>query len=473
MTGAADSGPVPPLRPDSAAPGPPLRHDSAGPGPAAGPDPAGPGLGRDFNLLWLGQSVSYVGDKINAFVVPTIMILLLDASAFQVGLVGMAQYLAIPLLSLVAGVLVDRWNLRRTLIWCDLIRCATIAVVPVAYWLGFLSVPVVFGCVVVVNATAVFFNIGYTTTISAVVGPQQRVTAYSRMESSRTVSEVVGPAVAGGLYQLLGVASLVMDAVSYLFSAANVRAMRPYQVRTGPKAPMWERLQTGVRLNWDDPVLRGTVIGTTLLNLGGPVFVTVLPILAYRGLGLSVGTLGTVMSVAAVAAVVGALVATRVSDRVGPARLMPWSVFLHCLVGLGVLAAPALPSAVVLAVTLSFYGLFMVWYNISTAAIRQARVDPGDQAVSHAAFRTITWGVIPVAALLGGVFVQALTPSLGVLDAAKATMVGGTLIGVLFAWIPLAPTRRRLDRESLAGSTRSPSAPSGGAPADDVSADAR
>ncbi|GAA3339094.1 hypothetical protein GCM10020358_21590 [Amorphoplanes nipponensis] len=92
----------------------------------------------------------------------------------------------------------------------------------------------------------------------------------------------------------------------------------------------------------------------------------------------------------------------------------------------------------------------MVWYNVSTAAVRQARVDPADQAVSHAAFRTVTWGVIPFAALLGGVLVELLTPHVGVLDAARVTMVGGTLIGVLFAWIPLAPTHSRLARERAA-----------------------
>jgi len=405
------------------------------------------GLGRDFNLLWLGQSVSNVGDRINLFVVPTVMILLLHASAFQVGLVGMAQYLAIPLLSLVAGMLVDRWPLRWTLIWCDVIRCAVVAAIPISYWLGVLSVPVLFVCVAVANATSVFFNIGYTATISAIVPADGRVKAYSHMESGRTVSEVVGPAIASGLYQLLGAVSLLVDAVTFLFSAANIRAMQPYGVRPEQRDPMWTRLTAGVRLNWNDPVLRGTVLGTTLLNVGGPIFVTVTPILAYRGLNLSVGTFGTVMSVAAVTAVVGALVAPRVSRFFGPARLMPWAAFLHSLAGLGILAAPAMSSAVVLGATLSCYGLTMVWYNISTAAVRQARVDPADQAVSHAAFRTVTWGVIPVSALLGGVFVQLLTPHLGVLDAAKTTMVAATLIGVLVAWIPLAPTQSRLDRE--------------------------
>ena len=405
------------------------------------------GLGREFNLLWLGQSVSNVGDKINLFVVPAVMILLLHASAFQVGLIGMAQYMAIPVLSLAAGALIDRWNLRRTLIWCDAIRCAVVALIPIAYWLGVLSVPLVFVVVAIANATSVFFNIGYTATISAVVPSDKRVDAYSHMESSRTVSEVVGPAIASFLYAIMGTASLLIDAASFLFSAGNIRTMRPYGVTTTVKAPMWTRLKAGVGLNWRDPVLRGTVLGATLLNMGGPIFVTVMPILAYRGLGLSVESLGTVMSIAAVVAVLGALIARRATTLIGAARMMPWSVFLHCFVGLGILAAPALPPALVLGVVLSFYGLFMVWFNVSVAAVRQARVDAADQAVSHAAFRTVTWGVIPFAALAGGVFVQLLTPHFGVLDAAKITMIGGTLMGVLFAWIPLAPSQRRLERE--------------------------
>ena len=405
---------------------------------------------RQFNLLWLGQTVSNVGDKINVFVIPTVMILLLGATPFQVGLVGMAQYLAIPLLSLVAGVLVDRWNLRRTLISCDVIRFAVIAIMPLAYWMGILSIPLVFACVAIANATSVFFNIGYTATISAIVPVDGRVQAYSRLETSRTGSEVIGPAIGSILYAFMGVAALLADAASFLFSAGNISAMRPYGVEVARKAPMWQRLKAGIALNWGDPVLRGTLIGTMLLNCGGPIFVTVMPILAYRGLGLSVAGFGAVMTVAAIAALAGALLAQRANKLIGPARMMPWAVFLHCFVGLGILAAPTLPSAPVLAATLSLYGIFMVWYNVSTAAIRQARVPAVDQAVSHAAFRTITWGVIPFAALAGGALVDVLSPTYGVLNASKITMVGGTMICVLFAWIPLAPSQRRITREVAA-----------------------
>jgi MFS family permease len=411
-------------------------------------EPAAPlRLGREFNLLWAGQSVSNIGDKISLFVIPTVMILLLHASAFQVGLVSMAQYLAIPVLSLVAGALVDRWDLRRTLISCDLIRFACMAVIPVAYGFGFLSIGLLFLCVAVSNATSVFFNVGYTATIASIVDPDGRVKAYSNLETSRTTSEVVGPAIASGLYAVLGVASLLADAVTFLFSAGSIRAMRAYGGGAGKQQPMWTRLKRGVHLNWSDPVLRRTLMGTLLANIGGPIFVTVMPMLAYRGLGLSVGTMGVVMSVAAVGAVIGSMYAQRVSKRLGPHRMMPWSIFLHSVVGLGILAAPMLPSALVLGTTLTLYGIFMVWYNVSCAAVRQVRVPVSDQAVSHAAFRTITWGVIPLSVFVGGVLVESLTGGMGVLNATKTTMVFGTLIGTIFAALPLAGLQSMIDRE--------------------------
>ncbi len=405
------------------------------------------GLGRQFDLLWAGQSVSNIGDKINLFVVPTVMILLLNASAFQVGLVAMAQYLAIPLLSLLAGGLVDRWDLRRTLFYCDLIRFAVIALLPLAWWLGFLSLPLIFFSVAVANATTVFFTVGYSATIATIVAADGRVKAWSHLETSRTTSELVGPAIAGGLYVLLGVWTLVVDAFSFLFSAGAIRAMKPYGGGSGRRQPMLARLRHGIRINWTDPVLRGTLLGTLLANIGGPIFVTVMPLLAYRGLGLSVGTLGAVMSVAAGGAVIGTLFAQRVARRLGAARMMPWSIWLHSVVGLGILAAPVLPAAVVLGVTLTLYGIFMVWYNVSCAAVRLARVPPEDQAVSAAAFRTITWGIIPISVFVGGVLVEALTGPYSVLGATKITMVFGTLIGTLFAAIPLAGLQRLIDRE--------------------------
>ncbi|MFE6051512.1 MFS transporter [Kitasatospora sp. NPDC056446] len=427
-------------------------------GDAARPAP----LGRGFSLFWAGQTVSLVGDKVTVFVVPTLMIFVLHASALQVGVVAMAQYLGIPLLGPVAGVLVDRWDKRRTMLVCDLVRLVAVAAIPLAYALDALSTPLLFGCVAVISGATIFFNVGYLVAVPAVVPEDGMVRAYSRLEGSGSVAEVAGPSVAAALYSALGVAALLVDAASYLVSAACFRSMRPWGERTVGQGSIRERLTRGFRLNWADPVLRRVVLAAVVLNSGGPVFVTVLPVLAYRGLGVRVGVFGAAMSVAAVGALAGALVAPRLSRRFGLGRTMAWSLLLHCLVGLGVLAAPALPAGPVIAVTMGCYGFFMSCINVCSAPTRQSRMSEHDQGVMHAAFRTVTWGVIPLAALVGGLAVSLLTGPLGILDAARVVMAGGTLLAAC-SFLPALGLQPLLDaatreRAGAAG------APAAGAP---------
>jgi MFS family permease len=369
----------------------------------------------------------------------------LDASAFEVGLVSMAQYLAIPVLALVAGGLVDRWDLRGLLIACDLLRFGAIALIPVAYWLGFLTVPLLFGCVVVVSAATVFFTTGYIPAVTAIVPTSELVRANSRLEASRTTAELGGPALAGWLYSALGAVALVVDAFTYLFSAACLKLMAPCGGRGGDGATLWSRLAVGVRANLRHPVLRKSTAGTLLANIGGPIFVTQLPVLAYQGLHLSAGTFGTVMSVAAVGSVLGALMATRMSKRYGTGRVLAWSMVLHSASGLGILFAPTFPAAVVLALTMASYGWFFAWYNICSSAVRQEHMPITDQAVIVGAYRTVTWGVIPISVFVGGAVVSLLARSVDIHAAVTITMACATVIGIS-SYIPLRSMQSLLTR---------------------------
>jgi MFS family permease len=412
-------------------------------------------LGRAYNLYWTGQMVSNVGDRITIFVVPTLMIFVLHASPLAVGIVAMAQYLGIPLIGPIAGVLVDRWDKRWTLLSCDLIRFAAVAAIPLAYWTHTLSTPLLFTCVAVISGATIFFTVGTLVAVPAFVPEGDLVRAYSRLEGTRSVTEVAGPSIAAALYSALNVVALLVDAASYLVSAVCFGLMRPWGVRTIQQGSVWHRLTVGFRLNWADPVLRRVVIAAVTLNSGGPIFVTVLPVLAYRGLGMSVALLGIAMSVAAAGAVIGALAAPKISQRLGTGRTMAYALLLHCLVGLGVLTTPTLPPGPVIAVTMGFYGFFMSCINVCSAPIRQSRMSKENQGVMHAAFRTATWGVIPLAALVGGFAVTLLTGPLGILDATRFVMAGGTLLAA-FSFLPAIGIQRLLDqtrreREQAAG----------------------
>jgi len=255
---------------------------------------------------------------------------------------------------------------------------------------------------------------------------------------------VGGPALAGWLYQLFGVVALLVDALSYLLSAATFRAMRPFRVQAASSQRIRARLATGIRMNWTDPILRRSTAGTFLANIGGPIFVTQLPVLAYRGLHLSAGEFGTVMSIAALGAVLGAVVAPGLARRMGSGRMLALSMVAHSASGLGILAVPRYPAAIVLCLTLTLYGFFFSWYNINSQSIRQARVPISDQAVIHGAYRTVTWGVIPISVFIGGWIVTALDGRMDILDAARYTMLAATVIGIS-SIVPLAGMQRLLD----------------------------
>jgi len=203
-------------------------------------------LGRSFNLFWAGQAVSNVGDRITIFVVPTVMIFLLHASPLQVGIVAMAQYLGIPLIGPIAGMLVDRWDNRLTLVMCDLIRLLAVAALPIAYWLGVLSTPLLFICVAFVSGCSIVFTVGYLVAVPTTVDQQHLVRAYSRLEGTRSVAEVSGPSIAAALYHALGIAALVVDAASFLVSAVCIRFMQPFGEKTVATGSVWSRLGSEV-----------------------------------------------------------------------------------------------------------------------------------------------------------------------------------------------------------------------------------
>src|ERR1700756_5206159 len=87
---------------------------------------------RDFRLLWGGQFVSNFGSQLTIFAFPTIAILGLHARAETVTALTGSEYAVIPFFAMIAGVLIDRWRRRHTMILANLVRLCALATVPLA-----------------------------------------------------------------------------------------------------------------------------------------------------------------------------------------------------------------------------------------------------------------------------------------------------------------------------------------------------
>jgi MFS family permease len=128
---------------------------------------------------------------------PTAAIVLLHAGAFQVGLLAALEFLAFPLLGLIAGVYADRLNRRRILIVCDAGRMLVLASVPVAYFAGVLSMGQLYAVALVVGVCTVFFDVAYQSYLPALIPRTDLLEGNSKLEITRSASQVVGPRWAG------------------------------------------------------------------------------------------------------------------------------------------------------------------------------------------------------------------------------------------------------------------------------------
>ena len=95
---------------------------------------------RDFRNLWAAETVSQLGSQVSQIALPLVAILVLDASAFEVALLGVIEFAPFILISLPAGVWVDRLRRKPILVAADVGRALLLASIPVAYWLDVLTI---------------------------------------------------------------------------------------------------------------------------------------------------------------------------------------------------------------------------------------------------------------------------------------------------------------------------------------------
>src|SRR6185312_10013 len=122
----------------------------------------------DFLLLWSGQTVSTLGTNISALALP-LLVLALTHSPALAGLLAAARQLPYLLLSLPAGALVDRWDRKRTMIYCDLLRWLAVGSVPLAFVLGHLTLIQLYLVAFIEGTAYVLFSLAQISALPHVV----------------------------------------------------------------------------------------------------------------------------------------------------------------------------------------------------------------------------------------------------------------------------------------------------------------
>jgi len=402
-----------------------------------------------FRTFWSAQAVSQLGDRISELALPLIAVTTLSSSTGEMSI--LTALIWVPnVLGVFVGSLADRQSQeKRLLVAADLIRALMLLSIPVMYAFDLLTIWQLFAAALVVGLGSVVFNTAYASLFAVLVSARQFVEANSKLSATQSASYVVGPSIGGVLVQLVGApVAVVLDAVSFLFSAAQIRRLR---VRTrqpvvgGRRRPSMQ----GFAFTFRQAHLVKILAAATTVNFFTFLIANGLTILyASRYLHLSAGAIGVAYGIGSVGGLLASAVTSALNIRYGVGRIaiLGCVLFPLPLVLLAVAHGPIVWKVALIAASEMLSSFGMVLFDINSNAIRASVTPDGMRSRVSGVFATVNYGVRPVAALLGGV----LASGLGLRATIVIAACGGT---VAAGWLVFSPIRTLTSLESTAASS--------------------
>ncbi|GER87379.1 MFS transporter [Dictyobacter vulcani] len=396
-----------------------------------------------FALFWTGQTFSNFGSHISAAGLPIVALELLQASSLQLGLLVACNSLPVLLLSLLAGVWIDRWPRRPIMILSDFGRGLLLGAIPLAALLGGLRIELLYLVTFLISILTIFFEVAQRSWLPALLQEQDLIEGNSQLGVSEALAEIAGPPSAAWLIQLLHAPlAILLDAGTFLLSAVSIWCIHaPEGLLEPAEAPQrfWQDLLEGVQLLWRQPYLRAMAAYSGLFNFFGGSFATLYMLYLISNLHLPLIAYGLMVAMGGIGNLLGAMLASRVARRYGGGRTMIACALLFGVTALGtpLAAGPVWWLLVVLALTQLLGDCALTIYMVNEMSWRQTQVPEKFQGRINACMHLIQNGIGPLGAIVAGLCSQAIND-------VRLTLLYGS-IGMLLAAAPLliSPLRKR------------------------------
>ncbi|MFJ8149632.1 MFS transporter [Streptomyces sp. NPDC096048] len=393
-------------------------------------------LGRRFGWLWAAYSVSTFGTRLAFDAFPLIAVVVLDAGTARVAALAAAGLAVGALVAVPLGPWVEFRRKRPVMVAMDLVRCVVLLSVPLAYAfdrLGFAQLLIVS---VVVAAADITFRAAAGACLKALVRPRDLLTANGRFEATAWTATMLGPPVGGAAVGVFGpVVTVAVDAVSYLLSALEIRAIgggEPCPRRADVPRLRAGDLLDGWRYVLAAPGLRPLFLNTVMVN--GLIMATtpLLAVLMLGDLGFAPWQYGLAFAVPCAGGLVGSRLARTLVARFGQHRVLVTSGVLRVCWPVGLAFVGPGTSGLVLVMVVEFGLITSIGVFNPVYATRRLDLTPTDRVA-----RTLSaWTVSGKLATAG------LTAVWGLLAGLTGTRAAVALAGVLLLATPLLLPRQ-------------------------------
>ena len=357
-----------------------------------------------YRRLWSSILISSFGGQVTLLALPLSAAVLLHAAPTQMGLLTAMEIAPFVLFSLPTGVWLDRVRKLPVYVVGELSIAVAVATVPVAWWLGWLSIRWLYFVGFVIGAVNTTAGSAAQIVLTQIVPRTRLVEAHAKNALASSTAEVTGPGAAGALIKLTGApVALLADAVLLVISASILRGVALQETPRTVHAPFWPAMRAGLQFVRGHRLLITMAACVGVWQMCNQAAMVVQILFATRQLGLTERGVGLSYVALGVGTVLASAFGYRIVRRVGNG---PTLVLGFAVSGVGwlVLAAAPLNALGVAAYVymLSSFGVGAVFIFINFLSLRQS-VTPGPMLGRMTS--TMRWLILLPAgpgALLGG-----------------------------------------------------------------------
>jgi MFS family permease len=394
---------------------------------------------RDLARVVAAATISNFGSMLTAIALPFVAVDSLGASAAEMSLLSIARLVPGLTIGVALGAWIERRRKRSVMIGADVAHAALLVVVPLAYGLDALSMPLLWGFAFLSGLLSFAFGVARQSFVPSLASREQLAAANARIAAGSNAAEAIAFGGGGWLVQLLGAPlALVADAFSYVASAAllaGIPEREPAPPDLGAGERGLHRALAGARAIRADARLRALLATSLAAVLVSEALGVVYFLFVRAELGFSPGVLGLLFAAGSLAALASSLAAAWLGERFGARNAMGAGLVGGALATGSLALAPGptwIGAACIFAQQLGDAGLAI--FEIHSLTARQEAAAPGVQSRVHGAFSFLARWAALAGAALGGV----LGSALGV--RATIALAAGALVALGVAWLAAAPS---------------------------------
>jgi predicted MFS family arabinose efflux permease len=369
----------------------------------------------DFVSLWAGQSVSMAGSAVSFIGLPLVAVLVLHVSAVQLSLISAVDLLPPVVVGPFIGPVADRYSRHRLMLVAGIGSAAVLAIIPVAYLTGVLSLWLMVLAAFVTGVLTSLFNVAFQAFLPSIVAASQLGDGNAKLSASQSASGIFGPGLAAGLIALGGPATAVAaDAFSYLVSAyalIRIRTRDPGhdRVRSGGVRAFWRDIQTGFGLLRCDVILRTVTRSNAIMACFGQLQSAVYFLFLTKDLHFGASTISVIFLAAGLLGLLSALGCSRLAGRLGFGPLIITGQLTMALGGtfLALAQGSRLDAAAFITAGEACFEVGMTLFGVGYVTLFQLRAADEVRGAIIGAAKFTTAASTPFAALLAGVLGEA------------------------------------------------------------------